>query len=292
MFDVEAPAAPAAAGPRQAPHHNTLTCYTDYRCRLPACVERRRQWQRELRRKQREGQPPLIDAEPVRRHLTALQAAGISINAIARSVELDEWTLRNFLPSPTGKRPRKHRVTQEVSRRILAVTAEQAAVGYTDGTGTRRRIRALVANGWPIRRLDEHLELHRSYIADLVNGRQQNRPVLAATAVKVARGYDQVKGLKPSRHGVAPYLAKRAQKLADSRKWPPTSYWAARMDVIDDPDFEPMYGMTRMEIVAEDARWLMRFGLDRAAAADRLGVDKSYIDRALRDPSAASEEAA
>jgi hypothetical protein len=39
--------------------------------------------------------------------------------------------------------------------------------------------------------------------------------------------------------------------------------------------------VTRAEILAEDAAWLIGFGLDRTAAAQRLGVDKSYLDRAL-----------
>jgi hypothetical protein len=56
------------------------------------------------------------------------------------------------------------------------------------------------------------------------------------------------------------------------------------MDVIDDPDFEPLYGISRREIVAHDAGEVMRWcGLDRAAAAERLGVSKAYIDHAFAD---------
>ncbi|MFJ5973565.1 hypothetical protein [Streptomyces sp. NPDC093060] len=268
----------------EPPHHNTLTCYTDYGCRLPACVERRRAWQRELRRKQREGQPALIDAEPVRRHLTALQAQGISINAIARSIGIDEWTLRGFLPSSSGKRPRKHRVTPQVADRILAVTADQIIVGYTDGAGTRRRIQALVANGWPIRRLGEHLDLHGTYVADLVSGRRKEGPVLTATAAKVAEAYGRLKDQKPTRHGIEARVVKRIRGIAAARQWAPTKYWDDRMDVIDDPDFTSLYGITRREIVAQDANEVMRLsGLDRAAAAERLGVSKAYIDHAFRD---------
>lgn len=279
---------------REAPHHRNLTCYTDYRCRLPECVERRRAWQRELRRKQREGQPALIDATPIRRHLTALQSQGISINAIARAADMDEWTLRGFLPSPTGKRPRKHRVTPAVAQRILTITAEQTKTGYVDGTGTRRRIQALVANGWPIRRLDAHIGLHSTYIADLVNGRRKAGPVFAATADKVAKAYERIKDQKPARNGVERWIVRRSQGMAASRRWPNTAYWADRMDDIDDPDFQPLYGVTRRELVAQDAHELMRFsGLDKAAAAARLGVSKSYVEHAFRDfPQYALEVAA
>ncbi|OUD03352.1 hypothetical protein [Streptomyces swartbergensis] len=278
----------------EAPHHNNLTCYTDYGCRLPDCVERRRQWQRDLRRRRREGQPALIDAQPVRQHLTALQAAGISVNAVARTAGLDEWTLRNFLPSPSGKRPRKHRVTPETARKILAVTAEQAAVGYTDGTGTRRRIQALVANGWPMRRLAEHIGLNPSYVGDLVRRTESEHPIRSATAAKVAEAYEHLRDERPSRHGIEARQIRRMRKLAAERKWPTVTYWADRMDVIDDPDFQPLYGVTKREIVAQDAHWVMTtIGLDRASAAERLGVSKAYIDHAFRDhPQYAVEAAA
>jgi hypothetical protein len=279
---------------REAPHHRNLTCYTDYGCRRPECVERRRQWQRDHRRKQREGQPVLLDAGPVRLHLKTLQDAGISINAIARTAGLDEWTLRNFLPATSGKRPRKHRVTPEVARKILAVTAESAAVGYVDGTGTRRRIQALAANGWPMRRVAEHLGLNPTYVGDLTRRTKQDRPVFAATADKVARAYEQLKNKKPTRHGIEARVAKRIRGLAASKRWAPSSYWDKHPGAIDDPHFESSYGVTRREIVAHDAGELMRFGgLDKEGAAERLGVSKSYIEHAFRDhPQYALETAA
>ncbi|MEU0847676.1 hypothetical protein ABZ387_06875 [Streptomyces flaveolus] len=279
---------------REAPHHRTLTCYTDYGCRRPECVERRRQWHRDLRRRQREGQPALVDAEPIRRHLLALREAGISTNAVARTAGIDEWTLRTFLPSPTGKRPRKHRTTPETARKILAVTAEQAAVGYRDGTGTRRRIQALVATGWPMRRLAEHLGINPSYVGDLVRRTEGKHLIFSATADKVAEAFERLRDEKPSRHGIEARQIRRTKKVAAERKWPDPTYWADRMDVIDDPDFQPLYGVTKRELIAQDANELIRFsGLNREAAAQRLGVSKAYIDHAFRDhPQYAVEVAA
>jgi hypothetical protein len=277
---------------REAPHHRNLTCVTDYKCRRPECLDRRRQWQRELRRKQREGQPALIDAEPVRRHLMALQANGVSINAAARAAGLDEWTLRNFLPSPSGKTQRKHRVTPEVARKILSVTAEQVDLGYVDGTGTRRRIQALSALGWPLRRMAEHLDINPTYVGELL--RRTDRPVFGFTADKVARAYDALKNQNPARHGIEPRVVKRIRGIAKAKRWAPPSYWDQHADAIDDPYFESMYGITRREIIAQDANLIMRTtGIDKAAAAERLGVDKSYVDHAFRDhPEYAIEVAA
>jgi AraC-like DNA-binding protein len=269
---------------REAPHHRNLTCYTDYHCRRPECVERRRQWQRDLRRRNREGQPALVDAQPVRDHLLALQAAGISINAVARAAGLDEWTLRNFLPSPSSKRPRKHRVTPATKQKILAVTADQAALGYVDGTGSRRRIQALVADGWPMRRLADYIGCSPTYVGDLVRRTEKDHPIRRATAAKVAQAYEHLRTQRPARHGIEARQIRRMRKLATERKWPTPAYWAERMDVIDDPHFEPLYGVTRRLIIAQDANEVMRFsGLTREAAAERLGVSKAYIDHAFRD---------
>lgn len=267
---------------REAPHHRNLTCYTDYHCRRPECVERRRQWQRDLRRRNREGQPALVDARPVRDHLLALQAAGISVYAVARTAGIDEWTLRNFLPAPSSKRPRKHRVTPAIKQKILAVTADRAELGYVDGTGTRRRILALVADGWPMRRLADHMGLNPAYVGDLVRRTEKGHPIRSATAAKVAQAYENLRTRRPARHGVKAHQIRRMRRLAAERKWPTVGYWATRMDAIDDPDFEPLYRVTRLELVAQDAHWLMRTsGLNREQAAARLGVHKSYVDQAM-----------
>ncbi|WP_405673158.1 hypothetical protein [Streptomyces sp. NBC_01530] len=268
----------------EPPHHNNLTCYTDYGCRLPECVERRNAWQRNLRRKKREGQPARVDAQPIRAHLYRLQAAGISTYRVSLIAGIDDWTVRAFMPSTTGRRARKHTTSPEIAAKILAVTPEQGTSAYIDGTGTRRRLQALVANGWPMRRLPEHLNLHGTYINDLINGRQQDRPVFAATAEKVAHAYEQLKDQKPTRHGIEARVVKRIRGLAAAKRWPTTQYWDKYPDAIGDPHFTPEYRKLRAQILAEEAAWLMTVGgLDRDQAAARLGIARFTIDRALRE---------
>lgn len=279
---------------RQPPHHDKLTCYTDYKCRRPECVERKNQWQRDLRRKKREGQSALVDAQPVRAHLYRLQAAGISTYRVALIAGVDDWTVRAFMPSTSGRRARKHATSPDIAAKILAVTPEQGISAYVDGTGTRRRIQALVANGWPMRRLPEHLDLHGTYINDLINGRQQDRPVFAATAEKVTHAYQQLKDQKPTRHGIEARVVKRIRGLATAKRWPTPKYWDQHADAIDDPHFEPEYKKLRAQILAEEAHWLMTAGgLDRDQAAARLGIARFTIDRALREhPQDEMEQAA
>jgi hypothetical protein len=267
---------------REAPHHRNLTCYTDYGCRLPECKERKRLYQLDLRRKKREGEPPLIDAEPVRQHVLQLQADGVNIYSIAAAAGVDGLTIRALFPSPG--RGRKNSVSPETARKILAVTADQAMPGYSDGTGTRRRIQAMAAKGWPLRRVASQFGIHPTYAADLINRRQSGHLIYTATADKAALAYERLKNKNPSRYGVADHLIRQARERAKTNRWAPPSYWDQHPGAIDDPHFEPMYGLTRREIVAQDASELMRIsGLDRRAAAERLGIDKSYLDHAFRE---------
>jgi AraC-like DNA-binding protein len=145
-----------------------------------------------------------------------------------------------------------------------------------------------------MRRLAEHIGLNPSYVGDLVRRTEDDCPIRSATAEKVARAYEGLRNERPGRHGIEARQVRRMKKLAAERKWPNPQYWAERMDVIDDPDFEPLYGVTKRELVAQDANELMRFsGLDKVAAAQRLGVSKSYIEHAFRDhPQYAVEVAA
>lgn len=265
------------AAMREAPNHDSLTCYTDYQCRRPECVERKRQWQVNYRAKQRQGQSVLIDARPVREHIETLQAAGLSPHRIALAAGLGDWTVRSFLPNAC--RPRKHQTSPDIAAKILAVTADTTP-GYTDSTGTRRRIQALTANGWPARALGAPLGLHPTYVRVLLGG--TGGSVYTATAEKTSRAYEKIKRRRPERHGVAETAAAAARALGVENRWPTPRYWDRHPGGIDDPHFTPEYGKTRLEILAEDARWLMVASrLDRDLAAERLGVDRSYLDRAL-----------
>jgi hypothetical protein len=277
---------------RQPPHHNTITCYTDYRCRLPQCVERYREWDRARYRAKANGEPSrYIDAEPVRQHLLKLYAADLSINAIAASTGLTYLAVRGFTHHEYGnRRARRQRCTRETAAKILAITPDNITSGRIDSTGTIRRVQALVAKGFPLERIAPHAGLSVNNMSALL----QRETVLASTARKVAEAYELLQNQAPARHGVDKRNVSRARKRAAANRWPDTKYWATRMDVIDDPHFEPLYGVTRREIVAQDANELMRIsGLDRATAADRLGVSKAYIDHAFRDhPQYAIEVAA
>lgn len=237
--------------------------------------------------------PTRVDAEPVRRHIRRLHAAGYTSWWIARLAGVATETVIGFTRpiNRIGNRKGVKRTCHpDVAAKILAVRAEKALPGLVDTTGTRRRLQALIATGWPIEHVARRIGMHGNHLR-LTVGRPR---VYGRTAQAIADAYEQLESRRPERNGVPKVEADKARRRAAANRWPTPRYWAERMDVIGDPDFEPLYGVTKREIVAQDANELMRVsGLSREAAAERLGVTKSYIDHAFRDhPEYAVEVAA
>lgn len=267
---------------RDAPHHNTLTCVKDYGCLLPGCRDRYKAYQRNRYHARVAGTwQPLVDAEPIRQHILTLHAAGITDVRISELANLPFATVAGFTRihgTTNNRRARKRRCTTEVAAKVLAITTDEATPTCVDATGTRRRIQALVAAGWPMVHLAPHFGLAVRTVIALIN---QER-IYARNAKVVAEAYLRLTAMRPDRNGVSRRSVTRARNLAANRRWANKTYWADRMDVIDDPHFTPEYGLTRAELLAEEARWLIETGgLTRTQAAERLHKDRSYIDRVL-----------
>lgn len=276
-----------------APHHQTLTCYTDYRCRLPECAERFNSWQRARTEARASGTwQPFIDAKPVREHLLALYAGGATPHQVELLTGLDWKTIRLFTqPYPRQHRGITHVTSPETAAKILAVELGPFPAGRAAATGTRRRIQALSAIGWPLKELGPHLGVEPDYVRHILKHGSQ---VYATTAQAAVDAYNLLRGDKPAKHGVSKIGIGRALRRSKELRWAPPKYWDQHPGAIDDPHFEPMYGLKRAEIVAQDAHWLMTTNnLTKEAAAKRLGIDKSYVDHALRNhPEYAVEVAA
>jgi hypothetical protein len=264
---------------RQAPHHNKLTCYTDYGCRLPACRERYNAWHRERRSAHAANVwGNLVDAEPVRQHIVWLQSEGLTLYKIAYTTGLPRQELRDFLgPTPGKKRGKRQRTNPETAAKILAVTPDNCHSGTVAAVGTQRRIQALAAAGWPVRRVAAEAGINATDATRIL----RRKVVLATTAAVVASAYERLAVKKPARAGVAPSIVKRTRNWAAKGNWPDPKYWATRMDAIDDPHFEPLHGVTRGELLAADARELFRYGITTEQAAERLGVTKAHLYQEL-----------
>lgn len=258
---------------RKPPTHDNTTCVKWHNCHLPGCRDR----YNARRRAMRSGaiQPrPLVDAEPIRQHILALQEAGLAPTRIARIAGLPHTTIVNFLRAQASRgRGRKQQTTPETAAKILAVRALTTI-------GTIRRIQALIAVGWPARQIAKRAGVSARWLVEV----RDTSTINLVTAEKINAAYGELRHLKPEKNGVWPGHATRARERAAANRWPTPRYWDQHPDAIEDPHFEPEYKKLRAQILAEEARWLMTAGgLDRDQAAARLGIARFTIDRALRE---------
>ncbi|MEU9611827.1 hypothetical protein AB0D56_09780 [Streptomyces sp. NPDC048209] len=270
---------------KEAPHHNNLTCIKDYNCRLPECQERHRAYRRACYQSKVAGTwQPLVDAEPVRQHLMELYAAGFSTRRVAALAGVPFETVSGFtraLTHSTRRRARKRRCTREVKAKLLAISVDRGLPGKVNALGTQRRIQALVAAGWPM----SHLGLRFGLTDRSAAGILRQSQIYGRTATTVIKVYDDLASKRPERNGVSRKSAKRARLLASKRRWATVTYWADRLDVIDDPHFTPEYKIPQAQLLADEARWLITTaGLTRDEAAEHLRKNRTYIDQVLAEP--------
>ena len=220
---------------------------------------------------------PWADAAPVRDHVHAIRAAGLALEDLTKATGVGQGTLKHLLWGV----PPAEKIRAESASVLLSYWPrldDYSPGSLIDPTGTHRRIQALVAGGWPLTHLAAALGLFRqNFVRYLITER-----VTVAVARDVRDLYDRLWRADPIEAGATPMGVARARKYAAARMWAPVGAWDD--DTIDNPTSTPDLGaeVTRQEAVAEDAAWLVeKQGHTRRQAAERLGVDKSYLDKAL-----------
>jgi len=163
-------------------------------------------------------QDPFTDADPVREHVRSLMSSRIGWTQVARLAGVPLPTVSYLLyGSPIRGFPPSRRIRTSTADRLLAVTpgSPRAGGALADGTGTRRRLQALVVAGWSERALAETAGLTPEHLRVIVRGR---RMVTAATARRVSRPVRQAVG--PASAAVHPGPAHDCGQIPRARRPP------------------------------------------------------------------------
>lgn len=276
---------PAAGGQprRPLPPHGTLYRARAHNCKCDACRRVSREYTRTRSRLQAYGRwQPYVDAEPVRAHIHMLRSYSIGIHRIRVLASLSGGTMTGLLYGHRG-RPPSRKVRTATADRILAVRPrleDAAPNALVDGTGTRRRLQALVAIGWPQIELARRLDVNKMTVNEQVN--EAVSTAYARTALAVRDLYERLWNVTPETAGVDARHATEARQLAAAKGWVPPAAWDD--DYIDSPAATPDVGeeASRYAALVEDAEWLMRTqGYTHQQAALRLRVTSSHLHRAM-----------
>lgn len=246
-----------------------LTCFKK-RCGHAECREAWNTYGRRRARLMAYGRwgEEWIDAAPVRDHVNTLRAAGMGPERIAEvAVGVSVGTLNALLfgDAADGLEPTK-KIRRDRAEAILAV---QAAVDlFADGaridaTGTRRRLQALAARGWPTAYLAERLGRHVRHL-----------PRMRAAELVTARGARKVRDLYAELWDKVPPASaesRRARALARRRGWVPPMAW----DDIDDPSESPKADMAAADDVDPVA-------IERALGGDQVALNPAEVAEVVR----------
>ncbi|WP_050506943.1 hypothetical protein [Streptomyces rimosus] len=252
-------------------------------CRCYVCGYAVAQWRDAREQAVRRGQwQPYVNAAPVRTHLHRLQACGLGLRRIAQVAGVDRKRLQAILNGrPERGTPPQHQVRPRLAQAVLAIEPTEellAPATAIDATGTRRRVQALVAAGWPQARLAAHLRMAPGSITALL----ARERVCVRTARAVRALYDRLWRADPHQLGVGAQAYSRARNQARSRGWAPVGAWDD--DTLDDPAAVPNIGdareLTRSERAAvrrDEITHLASFGLSSHEIAARLGLTTASV---------------
>lgn len=248
--------------------HGTRACYLRG-CRRPECGDAHYRYMSRLRLDAIEGKPRRIDATQTRTHIQRLQAAGWTAAQITRVSGITH-----------------HRIVGAILKGQATVSCRTALAIYSihigpppadqrdvDSTGTTRRVRALVAIGWPIAQLAPVLGIYETALGIIARGERQQ--VRATTAARIAREYRRL-----SR---TPGINNRARNDARRNGWHGPLAWDET--TIDDPNaqpdvddgYMPLHPNSYDPYRRSEIEHLLQSGASRDEIHKRTGASPSYI---------------
>lgn len=246
--------------------HGTRQAYVCDKCRCRPCRDAAAAYSREVARAKLYGRwDGWVDAQTVRDHVAALQAAGMGWKRAAEVAGLSSSSLYAVLYGRSDRRGGKPSLTvrRDIADKILAVQVDLADGACVPITGTRLRLRALVALGWSQAKLGRRLGITERNFTPLVSARGRSQ-VTVATAKKVTALYAELSMRLPPEAGHRDKIsASRARNHARRLGWLPPL--ALDDDRLDDPTYDPHRHHAEADQAPE---------LDHAAIHRRLHGDR------------------
>ncbi|MFF6844703.1 hypothetical protein ACFY8X_38935 [Streptomyces tanashiensis] len=176
---------------------------------------------------------PFVPAGPVRQHIEQIAASGMPVAAIGERLGCGPKAFDRLMYA--SKRP--ERVRRETAESVLAywpTIGDYPDSARIDPTGSRRRVQALMARGFPGRYLASVVGVDEKSFSRAL----QAERVTAFLARSIMKAYDRLWNQQPEAHGVSAAAANWARKVARSRGYAGSLAWDD--DTIDDPNAEPL----------------------------------------------------
>lgn len=227
-------------GCKQAHHvHGDYRMYVTHGCRCSTCKEANNTRARRRRRQTAYGRSPYTSADRSREHVISLTSNGLGIKQIHKISGVPASSISRLLYGRTERgEGLAKRILKTNEAKILAVQPSldnMADAQPTDGTGTIRRLQALMAVGWSAPILAERMGLNDAAFRKLL---ASNRKVFVSTYRNARRIYDELWNQEPPQtNRFERSTATRARNLAARKGWPPPMAWDD--DHIDNPKAKP-----------------------------------------------------
>lgn len=253
-------------------HTPSRACYLRG-CPSPECRQENYRYMSRIRLEHHRGQRRRCDATQSRHHIERLLAAGWTQAQIARAAGLVHHLVSDV-------RRGKQTISNHTAYAILSVPIGSPPTDTrdVDATGTMRRLRALVAIGWPIEQLAPQLGIFPTALGNIARGELRN--VRATTADAVALLYQQLVR--------QPGPSNRSRILARKKGWHGPLAW----DDIDDPAAQPEVEQpTELDLKRNDLAVVRRaeiehldaFNLSTREIAERLGLAENTVNAIIRE---------
>lgn len=269
--------------PLEHRHAEVSTCYIQHKCRCVECREQARRRAAERRKLQAYGRwdSGLVDAEPIREHVRALQAAGMGWKRIAEVSGVGNTAISQLIYGRKGsnKDPRKGEVVKRIKRekaeKILAVQPELENLrsgALVDSRGFRRRVEALMCVGWSMSKQAAALGLNRGNFGVMMTRSQ----VTVKHHLAMVDLFERWWNAEPPRGNKFDLIAyNRTRNLARERGYVAPLGW-------EDIDADDAPAVANSKVTREEeVEFLLSFGLSPSSVADALSVSVSGLERYL-----------